>query len=290
MDPVTITGETSTIAFPLDTSQVEDLVKEISSEIGIPSSSSSLTLQAQVHTKIGAGQSAFELDFVRPLDFREDRQFVERGRNLAHRERGYHAGIEYEVEGAFGYQVRYKSNPISPDETVFRSTVISPKAPVGLSRAAAYPPAEVERVELTLAFSGAGDPPLRQEIREVDVTAVLETANGKPTFDLVPLTRKEGDFSLTLPLGTILYYAVVEAADRANDGGSSSRLLTITSKVRVIGESDAGPLDEMLVHRPLLQLAPNDIIWQERERATLADTITSSQIVPYPNSPLPQRH
>ena len=85
--------ENPTVVFPLDTSRFDEVVKLISSEIGIPTSAPTVTFRATVHTKAQTDQGMLETQFVHPLDLRMNSSTVEWGRGLTLSKRGYYRGL-----------------------------------------------------------------------------------------------------------------------------------------------------------------------------------------------------
>lgn len=52
-----------------------------------------------------------------------------------------------------------------------------------------------------------------------------------------------GDFGIDLPLDMVLFYAIIEAAEKEQEISVSIRPLTITATVRTTGENAVRPID-----------------------------------------------
>ncbi len=237
--PIKATGG-PIISFPLDLDRILELGDTISDNIsgtsgGRGGGSYLLRIIAEVPTESGAFEAVLEGELSSStLKWEED--------GFGKIERGFPGGDDVR-QGAFGYKVWLKENELFGRVSLERSpdlpmpVVIDPNFPLFTDL--------VESMDIGFNYQFYCDAPA---IRTEEVTIKMEVAEPgrwKKSFTLVPLTEKEGKFTINLPLDIEKLRAMAEGIDAEIGGrGAKEQEVTIFARVHTIAQTDHGSIDE----------------------------------------------
>lgn len=254
--PVTPEKGEFTVSFPVNVTEIQEMVRSVSKELGIESGQPDVTIKAVVHTKAEAPSGIVEDDFSQTTLIRFSNVTLEWDKNLAQKSVGYAHGLRYEQQGNFNYSIKLKPNTVFPEETL---TAPPPEPEPTLVRAKVDNLLKKETLRTlneTFAYKFESSKPLKQIEHDVTITATL----GSETLVLVPATKyKEPSVSIPFTIDIPFCYAVVE--DIKNKTGKSPlpAELKIDAKVHTLGQSEFGKVEENLVKSFALTFAEETI-------------------------------
>ena len=255
----TTTG--STISFPLDLDEILELGDTINEQLGGRGGSYLLRIVAEVPTGSEPFIAVLEGELgSSTLKWEED------GFNKS--ERGFPGGDDWR-QAAFGYQVKLKENELFGKRTlkrepdILRVVAVDPDFSLFTDL--------VESVDIGFDYQFDCDAEINSLTEEVKVEMVVgEPERWQQSFTLVPPTKKQGEFSINLPLDIGKLREMAESIDQQLGGRGAEQEITILAQVHTIAETNYGTIDEVINHQ-LIGKMGETIDWGvvEEERKSL---------------------
>lgn len=264
-----------TVGFSLDT---DDLV-----------SSSSITINAYVVTMANTEPRPIFEDFTQTLTMLSEGSLLEVDRELTSVQPGAVGDVSYEQIGNFDYTIRLKSESIFGAITLEPPTVSPPPLP---PPPPPPPPPEilkegetiftelVDRMDMTFDYYLESSRPVSQITEQVKIVATLENPGyWSKDFVLVPLTIKQGDFSVSFPLDINQFTDSIRAIEQET-GVSGACSLTIRADVSTVAQTDFGPIEEDFSQTLSSTLGGDTLEWTEELVKSEPGSIERSQMIP----------
>jgi len=158
--------------------------------------------------------------------------------------------VTYSQSGAFGYSARVTNNDLYGNVTLTEKDTSF--LFLGI----------VESIEGKFVYSFDSDQPVRQLAQEVSIEAELASSNNwSKTIVLVPETVEAGSFTLSFPIDTDQVFELANTIEEQIGIKGNSYNLTIQASVRTTGQTDYGPIDELLTQSMSVTLQPAKITW-----------------------------
>lgn len=238
--PVQTTTSDSIVSFPLDLDQILELGNTISEQLGT-GHGYLLKIVAEVET----GSEPFVAVLQGELGSSTLR-WEEDGFNKI--ERGFPGEDDWR-QGAFGYKVKLKENELFGPVSVERKPAL-PRAVVVDPDFALFTDL-IESVDIDFNYQFDCDVQINSLTEEVEVEMVTGKAERwKKSFTLVPLTEKQGEFTINLALDIGRLREMAESIDEQLGGrGGGEQEITISARVHTIAETNFGTIDEVFNHQ-----------------------------------------
>ena len=227
----------STISFPLDLDEVVELGDTINEELGGRGGSYLLKILAEVRT---GGEP-----FMAVLEGELDSSTLKWGEDGFNKiERGFPGEDDWR-EAAFGYKVKLKENELFGPITLERN----PHVPsvVAVDPDFALFTDLVESLDIGFNYQFNCDAEINSLTEEVKIEMVTgEPERWREAFTLVPLTKKQGEFTINLPLDIGKLREMAESIDQQLGGrGAKEQEMTIFAQVHTVAETNYGTIDEV---------------------------------------------
>ncbi len=238
--PIETSGR-STISFPLDLDEVLELGDTINEQLGNRGGSYLLKVVAEVPTESGPFTAVLEGELdSSTLEWKQD------GFNKI--ERGFPGGDDWS-QANFGYRVELKENELFGPITLERKPDVSRVAAVGPDFSLFTD--LVESVDIGLSYQFNCDAEIDSLTEEVEVEMVVaEPGRWRQSFTLLQPTKKQGEFTINLPLDIGRLREMADSIDQQLGGKGAKELeITILAQVHTVARTDYGTIDEIFNHR-----------------------------------------
>ncbi len=252
---------------------------------------SRITINAIVYTTVEKDMEPIFESFTQSLAMRSNGPFLEVDRILTKSEQASFGDLNYEQNGEFEYSIRLK--PTSPFGAITLkppsgTPFISPTLPSSKALGPGEPlfSSLLDSMEVNFYYSFESDMPVNQIAESVEINAIIENPNiWSKTFVLVPLTEKNGDFTVTFPLDNddLKHFMDVFSAIERETGVSGPHNLTIKADVHTSAQTDFGPIDEVYSQTLTTTLGEDILKWQEDLAVSEPGSIIMNMMVPNPN-------
>lgn len=278
------TPETGDFAVPF-TLDISDSVTDNIITIGDNVSGSEIIITAYVYAVIETGTGPVFESFTQSLPLRANGPLIEVDGDLTRAIAGSGGGLDYEQQGGFDYEVYLRAD--SP----FGAIILKSPAAAG-STATPTPTAGPEDVILlnlidgmnvTFTYHLESGQPLKTREESVVVEAVLESpGQWTKTIELIPLTTKTGDFTLSFPLDLEQFSGLFDVIQRETGAAAQIRTLAIRARVHTLAGTDAGTIDSDFVHSIGMDLAADTLTWSDNLTKSEPGAITITRVVAQP--------
>jgi hypothetical protein len=229
------------LSFPLDLGQLLALGNTISTELGGRGNGYTLKIVA----RIAQNGTPFEMVLQGQLD---PSMLVWDGAGLTRAERGFPGGKDW-VAGAFGYSAALKPNALYGPVTL----TMTPQLPAFNLIASGSPllTSQVESLDIGYVYGFSSDAEVRSVSGQVSMDLVLgETDRWTRTFPLLASTPILDTYATRIPLDVAGLREMAEAIDEEMGGrGAATQDMTISTKVHVRANTDAGIIDEIFTQQ-----------------------------------------
>lgn len=244
-----------------------------------------ITVNAYVYTAAETDSGRLFDVFTHSLDIHPDGRLIEVDRDLSNSQTGFGQGISYEHRGEYDYEVNLKS------DSTFGAITLTPPP---VTAAAGAPPTIlkpgdtiltnlVDRMDMTFAYYLESSRPVSPITEQVKIVAILENPGyWSKDFVPVPLTLKQGDFSVSFPLDISQFTDSIKAIEQET-GVSGVCNLTIRADVSTAAQTDFGPIDEDFQQTLTSTLGGGSLKWEEELVKSTPGSIERSQMVTNPN-------
>jgi len=271
-----------TVEFTLDISDniTDDLII-----IGDNISGSEIIITAYVYAVIETETGPVFENFTQSLPLRANGPLIEVDGDLTHSIAGSLGELNYEQQGGFAYEVLLTAD--SP----FGAIILKSPA-VGPSSTAPPPTAGpedtvllnlIDGMNVSFAYRLQSGQPLETREETVVVEAVLESpGQWTKTVDLVPLTTKTGDFTVSFPLDLEEISGLFDVIQRETGAAAQTRGLAIRARVHALASTDAGTIDSDFVHSIRMDLAADTLTWSDNLTRSEPGAITTTRVVSQP--------
>lgn len=254
--------------FPLDLGDLDSIINDIESEIGIVSRERQFIIRAVVTTaaRTALGQ-IIEDTFSYELPATLTAKKLELQDDLEASEDGYREGTRYEARGRFDYEVSLKPNELY-ETTVLRSGGLpgaEPPAPTQtLGPGLVYFPKIVDNIEANFSYRFLCDRPMSVQSQEVEITATIGNP-GKWSKSLVvmPKTNKVGNFTISFPIDMEYFARVIDAVGEETGVPGTSHNITLTASVHTVAQTDLGTINEVFTQTLGAALEKNTLIFDK---------------------------
>jgi len=275
--PVETTGG-SIISFPLDLDEILGLGNTISTELGGRGYGYLLRIVAEV----GTGSVPFKAVLEGELDS-STLKWREAGFNKI--ERGFPGGDDWR-QAAFGYKVKLKENELFGPISLQKNPELQKVFAVDPSFALFTP--LVESLDIGFNYQFNCDARINSLTQEVTVEMVVaEPGRWSKSFTLVPPTKKQGAFTINLPLDIGKLAEMAESIDKwLPSQGVTEQQITILAQVHTIAETNSGTIDEVFNHQlkgKIGGLIEWEVGTEEGEGLTLVKTGKITKAITEPN-------
>ena len=231
----------STISFPLDLDEVLELGDTINKQLGSRGAGYLLKIVAEVPTESGPFTAVLEGELdSSTLKWKQD------GFNQI--ERGFPGGDDWS-QANFGYRVELKENELFGPITLERKPDVSRVAAVGPDFSLFTD--LVESVDIGLSYQFNCDAEIDSLTEEVEVEMVVaEPGRWRQSFTLLQPTKKQGEFTINLPLDIGRLREMTDSIDQQLGGKGAKELeITILAQVHTVARTDYGTIDEVFNHQ-----------------------------------------
>lgn len=275
--PIEITSG-SNISFPLDLDEILELGDTINEELGGRGGNYLLRIVAEVPTKSEPFIAVLEGELgSSTLKWEED------GFNKT--ERGFPGGDDWH-QAAFGYKVKLKENELFGKITLKRNP--------DLPRVVAVAPDFslftdlVESLDIGFNYQFDCDAQINSLTEEVKIEMVVgEPGRWQQSFTLVPPTKKQGEFTINLPLDIGKLREMAESIDQQLGGrGAKEQEITILVQVHTIARTNYGTIDEVFQHQLIGKMGETidwGVVAGGEEELTSVKTGTITKEITEPN-------
>jgi hypothetical protein len=226
------------VSFPLDLGQLLALGNTISTELGGRGNGYTLKVVAQV----AQGDSPFEMVLQGQLD---PSMLVWDASGLSKAERGFPGGKDW-IAGAFGYSVALKPNALYGPVTL----TMTPELPTFSPIAAGSPllTSQVESLDIGYVYGFSSDAKVNSVSGQVNIDLITgEAERWTRTYPLLASTSMSGTYATRIPIDVARLREMAADIDEGMGGrGGATQDITISAKVHVRANTDAGVIDETL--------------------------------------------
>jgi hypothetical protein len=269
-----------TITFPLD---ISDNVSDNYITIGDNITGSDITITAYVYTTIETDTGPIFESFTQSLPMRVIGPLIEVEGNLDHTSPGFIGELNYEQYGEFDYEVHLKPNSGFGPITLKPPAAISP-APAPLktvSNESTIMSRLLEGMDVSFTYHLESSKSIRKLGEAVTIEAILgNPEKWSKTIELVPLTDKNDDFTVTFPLDLRQFSELFDAVQQETGVSDSARNLTIKAKVHALADTDFGTLDTDFTHSIEADLKENMLVWTDNLTKFEPGSIKGTEFVP----------
>ncbi len=281
-----------TVAFLLN---ISDNVSDNQITVSDNVSGSEITITADVYATFETDAGPVFESFTQSLPMRARGPLIEVEGDLSQASPGHIGALNYEQRGEFDYKI-YLGNdsPFGPI-TLGPPPVISP-TPLPLKTAGPENPIItklVDSMNMSFSYHLASSQPVKKLDETVMIDAVLESPEKwSKTIEVVPLTNKSGDFTVTFPLDLKQLSALFDDIQQETGVAASARDLAIRAKVRVLADTDFGKIDENFTQSINTDLKGDEIAWSDNLTKSEPGSIKATRVVARPEEflgrPVPQ--
>ena len=268
-----------TIDFTLD---ISDNTSDNYITIGDNISGSDITITAYVYTTVETDTGPIFEGFTQSLSMRSRGLLVEVDGDLKHTQPGYVGELNYEQKGEFNYVVYLKPDSPFGSRTLKPPSVTppTPLPPKTLGSEDTIFPKLVDGMNASFSYGLEASKLVRQVDEEVEINAIVENPGmWSKTIDLIPLTRKSGDFTITFPLDLNQFTEIFDTIQQETGVPASVRDLTIMAKVHTVAETDFGMIDEEFTHSITTDLKEGILAWDGDLEKSEPRSIETTQVV-----------
>ncbi len=269
-----------TVNFPLDFSDnVSDDYITISDNI----TGSEIMITAYVYTTVETDTGPVFESFTQSLPIRVNGPLIEVEGNLNHAASGFVGELNYEQYGEFDYEVYLKPG------SGFGSIILKPPHEIS------PPPAPLKTVrnprtimselldgmDVSFYYHLESSQPINKLDEAVTMEAILENPQiWSKTIELVPLTDKSGDFTVSFPLDLKQFSEIFDTIRQETGVSVSERNLTLKARVHTMAETDFGTIDVDFTQSINTKLGDNMLIWSENLTKSQPGSIKTTRLVP----------
>jgi len=264
-----------------------DFTLDMSDNISV----SNITVNAYVYTTVETDTGPIFEIFTQSLAMNSNGPLLEVNADLIRTELGYIGGLSYEQLGCFDYEVYLK--PDSPFGAItLKPPLVIPPPPPPMPPP---PPAKtagpgelvfaklMDKMDMTFSYEFKSSGPVNQVAEEVEITAVLENPEvWSKSFVLVPPTRKNGDFTISLPLDLDQFYELFTTIQAETGAPDSPPAITIKADVHTVADTDFKRIDEVFSQTLSPTLKGGILEWNQELVKSTPGSIESSRIIPNP--------
>lgn len=283
--PETLKTGDFTVAFPLD---ISDNVTDNSITINDNISGSEIVITAYVYATVVTETGPVFESFTQSLTLRVRGPLIEVESDLDFTSSGNIGNLSYEQYGQYDYEVYLK--PDSP----FGAIVLQPPSmisPTPEPTETAGPGDTIifqliDAMEVSFSYHLESSQPLKKLDETVVIDVILESPEKwSKTIELVPLTSKSGDFTITFPLDLEQFSELFDIIRQETGTSTSSHGLTIRARVHTAADTDAGAIDTDFIASISTDLAGDKLVWSDNlmqsEPGSIKTTIIVSQAEKY---------
>jgi len=204
-----------------------------------------------------------------------------------------HTGeLIYEQRGVLDYQVLLKPGSPFGATTLVPPKVVPPAQPTlppspppkTIGSGEVIFPKLVDKIDATFHYEFKSDKRISGLSEEVGITAVLENPKvWSKSFVLVPLTKQQGDFTVSFPIDINEFARLLEAIRTETGAAAESYTLTIRADVHAVAQTDFGPINETFNQTLSTTLGEGTLKWNEELKNTQPGSIKETGLIPNPN-------
>jgi hypothetical protein len=269
-----------TITFPLDISDnISDNYITISDNI----SGSEITITAYVYATFETEAGPVFESFTQSLPMQARGPLVEVEGDLNYTSSGYVGELNYEQHGEFSYEVYLKPGSSFGPITLKPPSMISPTPapPETMGPENTIMSKLVDGMNITFFYHLESSQPIKKLDEAVAIEAVLENPEKwSKTIELVPLTNKSGDFTVTFPLDLKQFSELFDTIQQETGGSASARNLTIKAKVHTLADTDFGTIDADFTQSINTDLTGDTLVWSDNLTKSEPGSIKTTRVVP----------
>jgi hypothetical protein len=269
-----------TVTFPLD---ISDNVSDSQIAVSDNISGSEITITAYVYATFETEAGPVFESFTQSLPMRARGPLIEVAGDLSQTSPGHIGELNYEQHGEFNYEVRLRTDsPFGPvilkPPSVISPTPVSPQA---MSPENTIISGLVDSVNMSFSYHLESSKPIKKLDEAVTIEAVLESpGKWSKTIELVPLTNKNEDFTVTFPLDLEQLSVLFDNIQQETATSASARNLAIEAKVRVLADTDFGTIDENFTQSVSTDLNEDVIAWSDNLTKSEPGSFKTTDIVP----------
>jgi hypothetical protein len=251
---------------------------------------SPITINATVYTTVKTDKEPILESFTQSLAMRPVGPFLEIDRILTESQQASFGNLDYEQIGEFDYSIRLK--PTSPFGAItLKPPSATPTTTATLPSATTLGPGEplysslLDSLDVDYSYTFRSDVRVNQITESVEINAIIENPDvWSKTFVLVPLTEKNGDFTVTFPLDTedLEYFRDVFSTIERETSVSGPHNLIIKADVHAVAQTDFGSIDEVFSQTLTTTLGQDILEWEEDLTVSEPGLITMNIMIPNP--------
>ncbi|MBN2077038.1 MAG: hypothetical protein JW762_15950 [Dehalococcoidales bacterium] len=199
------------ITFPIDYPGYLELANNISQELGLGNVSYlDITFKVFLVTEANIRGSVINEEFIQTCGMTVGSTTMEWKGPFDFRRKGYEAGISYEQEGLFGYDIEHTSNLLFGSITL-SSPVPAVKTPRALNIADYYSPNTIDTMEFVFDYKLIDEPSVAGAIHRVRADVTLSHVDGtRVVFPAISGEEYSDDFTLSIPVDISLLYDIIK--------------------------------------------------------------------------------
>ena len=268
-----------TIMFPLDISDnATDNYITISDNI----SGNEIIITAYVYATLKTEAGPIFESFTQSLPIRARGPLIEVEGDLNHTSSGYVGELNYEQYGEFNYEVHLKpGSPFGPI-TLKPPSIISPTPlpPKTMGSENAIMSKLVDGLNVSFFYHLESSEPIKKLDEAVTIEAVLENPEKwSKTIELVPLSDKSGDFTVTFPVDLKQFSELFDTIQQETGGSASVRNLAIKAKVHTLADTDFGTINEDFIQSINTDLMGDMLVWSDNLTKSETGSIKTTRVV-----------